>query len=34
MTILPGGERTESEDARLLAEAGFRPGPAAGLARV
>jgi len=34
MTILPGGERTESEYTRLLAEAGFRPQPAAGLARV
>jgi hypothetical protein len=31
MTILPGGERTESEYARLLTEAGFRPQPAAGL---
>ena len=27
MTILPGGERTESEYARLLTEAGFRPQP-------
>jgi len=34
MTILPGGGRTESEYARLLAEGGFRPQPAAGLARV
>jgi O-methyltransferase domain len=34
VTILPGGERTESEYARLLAGAGFRPQPAAGLARV
>ena len=29
MTILPGGERTESEHARLLTEAGFLPQPAA-----
>ena len=34
ITILPGGGRTESEYARLLTEAGFRPGPAAGLARI
>jgi hypothetical protein len=32
ITILPGGGRTESEYARLLAEAGFRPEPASGLA--
>ena len=32
LTILPGGERTESEYARLLATAGFRPEPASGLA--
>jgi hypothetical protein len=34
ITILPGGGRTESEYARLLAEAGFRPEPAAPLARI
>jgi hypothetical protein len=34
ITILPGGGRTESEYARLLTEAGFRPGPAARLARI
>ena len=34
ITMLPGGERTESEYARLLAAAGFRPEPAAGLARI
>ena len=34
ITILPGGGRTESEYARLLAESGFRPEPAAPLARV
>jgi O-methyltransferase domain len=33
ITILPGGGRTESEYAGLLAEAGFRPEPAATLAR-
>jgi cyclopropane fatty-acyl-phospholipid synthase-like methyltransferase len=32
LTIVPGGERTESEYARLLATAGFRPEPASGLA--
>jgi O-methyltransferase domain len=32
ITISPGGGRTESEYARLLAEAGFRPEPASGLA--
>jgi len=34
ITILPGGGRTESEYARLLAEAGFRPEPAVALARI
>jgi hypothetical protein len=34
ITILPGGGRTESEYARLLTEAGCRPGPAASLARI
>src|ERR1700722_20174561 len=34
ITILPGGGRTEPEYARLLAEAGFRPEPAASLARI
>lgn len=34
LTILPGGGRTESEYARLLAEASFRPEPAVGLARI
>ena len=34
LTILPGGGRTEPEYARLLAEAGFRPEPAASLARI
>lgn len=34
LTILPGGGRTESEYARLLAQAGFHPEPAAGLARI
>jgi hypothetical protein len=34
ITIVPGGGRTESEYARLLAEAAFRPEPAAPLARV
>ena len=33
-TILPGGGRTESEYARLVAEAGFRPEPAVSLARI
>jgi hypothetical protein len=32
ITILPGGGRTESEYARLLTRAGFRPEPASGLA--
>jgi hypothetical protein len=32
ITLLPGGGRTESEYARLLATAGFRPEPASGLA--
>jgi hypothetical protein len=32
ITLLPGGGRTESEYARLLATAGFRPQPASGLA--
>jgi len=34
LTILPGGGRTEPEYARLLAEAGFHPEPAACLARI
>ena len=34
ITMVPGGGRTESEYARLLAEAGFRPDPAASLARI
>ena len=34
MTILPGGDHSEPEYARLLTEAGFRPGPVAGLARI
>ena len=34
ITVLPGGGRTESEYARLLAEAGFRPEPAVALARI
>ena len=34
LTIVPGGGRTEPEYARLLAEASFRPEPAAGLARI
>ena len=34
ITILPGGGRTEPEYARLLAGAGFRPEPAAALARI
>jgi len=34
ITIVPGGGRTEAEYARLLAEAGFRPGPAVALARI
>ncbi len=34
ITIVPGGGRTESEYARLLAEAGFRPEPAMALARI
>src|SRR6202042_851605 len=32
ITLLPGGGRTESEYARLLATAGFLPQPASGLA--
>ncbi len=32
ITLLPGGGRTESEYARLLAAAGFQPKPASGLA--
>jgi hypothetical protein len=34
LTILPGGGRTEPEYTRLLAQAGFRPEPAVGLARI
>ena len=34
ITMLPGGERTESEYAQLLTEAGFRPQPAVHLARI
>jgi O-methyltransferase domain len=34
LTILPGGGRTEPEYTRLLDQAGFRPEPAVGLARI
>ena len=34
ITMLPGSERTESEYAQLLTEAGFRPQPAVHLARI